>query len=246
MAYSVTAPQFSFVQFNEDSAINHCSWKDPFFEVLPIVNDNDLAFQFFIDGEEAEIDSICSGANGVQVGIANNCAEPALIIFEEVPERARVSSTRALINWAFGLTAFSSVIEVGQCFVIMILIDEQPFCSSTVFKRNDDTCYTTVVDFSNEDNFAGFNYCGGGSSSDADEVDCTPLEIEFTNVPDITIPYTADMLAKYGTVPTVQVWIYDGTGVLVDMGIRVTLDSFPPSQIFADFGGISSGVIKIS
>jgi hypothetical protein len=44
----------------------------------------------------------------------------------------------------------------------------------------------------------------------------------------------------------VAVWIYDETGQLVDMGIRVTFDVYPPTIISADFGGLSSGIIRIS
>lgn len=248
MAVRIISPKFSFVQFNESSTIENCIW-DPMVEVLPVVEDSDIWFQWYLETDtKAEADALC-GDQGtiVRVGIANSCADGNLITFSALPERYRIDDTHVLYNWVHGLPAFQSVIDDGECFIIKIAVNVIPitiFCSG-VFKRFSDSCHTSVLEYGNDDNFADFNYCGG-VSIDQTAVDCTPTEIQFSNLLTITIPYTAQMLAKYGNVPTVQVWIYDNTGVLVDMGIRVTLDSFPPSIIFADFGGLSSGIIKIS
>jgi hypothetical protein len=40
------------------------------------------------------------------------------------------------------------------------------------------------------------------------------------------------------------VWVYDGSE-LVAIGNRVALDALPPTELRFDFGGVSSGFIKI-
>lgn len=245
MAYTIISPKFSFVQFNESPVIQNCNWDD-LFEVLPVVNDSDVWFQFIIESDTSgEADALCSDTGTlVTLGIANSCIDNNLIDFTDLPERFRIDDTHVGYNWVHGFPLFQTVIDDGECFLIRVNVDGTIFCSN-MFKRLTDICYTTEVEYGNDDNFADFNYCGG-APIDSNAEDCTPLEISFTNELSISIPYTAQMLAKYGNVPTVQVWIYDITGVLVDMGIRVTLDSFPPTVIFADFGGTASGVVKIS
>lgn len=75
--------------------------------------------------------------------------------------------------------------------------------------------------------------------------DCSPTIVTFTDVATLDIPYTAAMLEDYGNVPTVQVWIYDGLGRLLNMAITASLDAVPPTQISLDFGGVASGLIVI-
>jgi hypothetical protein len=49
----------------------------------------------------------------------------------------------------------------------------------------------------------------------------------------------------YGDFPTVQVWIYDGTGQLLNMAITAAFDTYPPTMINLDFGGVASGIVVI-
>ena len=69
--------------------------------------------------------------------------------------------------------------------------------------------------------------------------------VPFTSVATLDIPYTSDMQLKYGDVPTVQTWIYDGLGRLVFMGISASFDANPVTLISLDFGGIASGIVVI-
>jgi hypothetical protein len=103
------------------------------------------------------------------------------------------------------------------------------------------------LDYGNEDNAFGFSYCAGANQSiDGGGDTCDPTFIQFTNQLTLAIPYTAAMQAKYGVAPTVSVWIYDGTGTLIDAGLQITLDAFPPTQIDIDLGGSASGFVKIN
>lgn len=248
MSIRILSPEFSFIQFSESDSIEDCQ-TGPLLEVLPVVEDSDIWFQFILETDTApESDDLCGDTGTlVRVGIANSCIENNALTFSELPERYRIDDTHVLYNWVHGFPLFQTVIDDGECFLIKISIFIAPnynFCSG-YFKRSVDTCFTSVFEYGNDDNFADFNYCGGVSIDQA-AADCTPTEITFSNQLNISIPYTAMMLAKYGDVPSVKVWIYNDDGVLADIGILVVLDAFPPSTIYADFGGLASGVVKIS
>jgi len=108
-----------------------------------------------------------------------------------------------------------SEIANGKCFYIRVIVDEVNYCTNC-FQRIPEDCFTSVIDYGNEDNFAGFNYCNGGGV-DGDTDICEPYVVTFTNQSTVAIPYTASLSAKYGPVPTVQVWIYDIDGNLVNI-----------------------------
>ena len=250
MAVRIISPQFSFVNFNESNIIETCGWPN-ITEVLPIVEDDDVWFQFILETDtKSEADALCADEGTmVKLGLCDNCAAANSINFSDIPERGRLDDTHVLYNWIFGFTAFSTIYSIGDCFNVRVTLndgdDSTSFCSGTTWKRMSDTCFTAVLDYYNDDNFAGFDYCGGASVA-SDNVDCTPTEIAFTNQSTVDIPYTAQLLAKYGSVPSVKVWLYNPDGSLYDPGLSITLDSFPPTNIHVDLGGPASGILKIS
>lgn len=166
--------------------------------------------------------------------------------FTETPELYRISDFQVLYNWAHGLPLATDVFAIGECFQIKMIIDEVEYCSNC-FQRIGDDCHTSVLDYGNDENSHGFNYCGGGPVEDGGGGDenCAPLFITFTNVPTLTVPWTASLQAAYGDVPNIQTWIYDLSGVLVRAVIREELDTYPPTELRFDFGGPASGVIRI-
>jgi hypothetical protein len=244
MAITIISPRFSFVQFAESGTVTSCNFRDINL-CLPVYESSDVAFQFVLQTETTEeANELCNPGNeNIELSIAGGCDEDNLLVFEEKPQRFRIGERQVLYLWE-GLPGFDTVREIGQCFVVRVTVNETEFCSNC-FQRIGDTCHTSVIEYSNEENAFGFNYC----MSEGEEVDgavCEPLFITFTNVPTLVIPYTASLLADYGNLPTVQVWIYDTNGELVDMGIRVAFDQYPPTELRFDFGGNASGVIKIS
>jgi hypothetical protein len=249
MAIRIKAPANSFVQFLEADTIDSCQFS-PIVLCLPVFADNDVSFQFILETDtEDEADNLCDLSNSLlTVGIAESCDEEMLIEFPYKAERYRIGTRSVLYNWQNGLPGFATVISKGQCFIIKITLQlpyvVYDYCSNC-FQRIADVCHTSVLEYGNEDNAFGFDYCGGTNIDTDNPQDCDPLIISFTNRATIAIPYTTELQLKYGSAPTVQVWIYDGDE-LVDMGIRVSFDSFPPTLIGADFGGLSSGIIKIS
>lgn len=245
MPYSIQSPRNSFVQFGESSTIQSCNFADITL-CLPVFEDDDVYFQFIVSADtQEEADALCDLENSlVVVGLAENCAGNLIKTFTEKPDRFRISEFQVLYNWSHGLPGFTDVVNVGGCFVIKVTIDETVDACSNCFNRISSDCHTSVLEYGNDDNFAGFNYCNSEGVDPATE-DCDPTFISFTNQATLVIPYTASMIAKYGNVPTIKTWIYDGTE-LVNMTVRQAFDAYPPTELRFDFGGASTGIIKIN
>lgn len=245
MAYRILSPGNSFVQFGESNLVQSCNYSDISL-CLPVYDEDDVYFQFIVSADsEEEADALCDLTNSlVVVGLAENCATELINTFTQKPDRYRISSHQVLYNWSHGLPGFTDVVNVGNCFVIKVIVDEDTEACSNCFNRIASDCHTSVLEYGNEDNFAGFNYCNS-AVVDEDSDTCDPTFISFTNQSTLAIPYTASMLGKYGNVPTLKVWIYEGTE-LVNMSVRQAFDAYPPTELMFDFGGLASGVIKIS
>ncbi len=245
MAYSIITPTNSFVRFDESSIVQSCEFADIEY-CLPVYDEDDIHFQFVIEADsDAEADALCDLSNNmVQLGIVYTCAETFALEFTEKPERFRISGLQVLYNWQNGLPDFTSVVEVGECFKVKVVIDgENEFCTNC-FQRIGADCHTSVIEYGNDDNFAGFNYCNSEPVNDSDSV-CDPTFISFTGETNLAITYTASLLAQYGNMPSVEVWGYVGTDLVRMPGLEIKLDAYPPTVITIDFGGVLSGVIKI-
>lgn len=244
MAYQISTSRFSFIQFAESDQIESCGFTDTDM-CLPIYESGDLKFQWYITADtQEEADALCDlDAASVSVGIVQACSDGFLIEFAQKPQRYRISDTQLLYVWNHGVPGFSTQIEIGECFHIKIEILLQSFCSNCL-QRIKETCYTTVVEYYNDDNAFEFAYCASGEGVGEVTDDCQPTIIQFTNQANMVIPWTASLNAKYGSAPNVQVWVNDG-GELVQAGLRVAYDAFPLTEIRIDFGGTSSGIVKI-
>lgn len=245
MAYTITAPKFSFLQFSESNFIESLSHPDAL-SCLPIYEYTDLAFQVIIKGTEAEADNLCGlGSSLVRIGIVKDCGEDFLVEFSDTPQLFKLSTTEVLMNWPHGLPGFDEAIRVNECFLVKLLVDGTPFCSTCLTRIRSDR-YTSVIEYGSEENSFGFNYCGGVLVGEQEVADCTPIEVQFFNQSIVNIPYTASLRDKFGDMPSVKVWIYNTSGELQDMGVQVTMDGYPPNNISIDMGGPASGIIKIS
>lgn len=246
MAYRILSPRNSFVQFGESSTVQSCSYRDITL-CLPVYDEDDVYFQFIVSADSIEeADALCDLENSlVVVGLASDCASGLIKTFTEKPNRFRISDNQVLYNWSHGLPGFAAVVGVGDCFVIKVAINEDTDACSNCFNRIAGDCHTSVLEFGNEDNFAGFNYCNSTVVGEDAET-CDPTFITFTNQSTLVIPYTASMQAKYGTVPTLKIWLYDTNGELVNMSVRQAFDAYPPTEIRIDNGGPATGVLKIS
>lgn len=247
MAITILSPQFSFVQFGESSQITSCNFRDVHL-CLPVFESDDVSFQFIIQTDtEDEADELCDLTNSkIRIGLVENCSDAFLLEFSSKPERFRIGLRQILYNWTAGFPNFDSVIDTGECFLVKVIIDDTYQSCSNCFQRIGDPCHTSVIEYGNDENAFDFNYCNSeGTLVDIDTI-CEPTFITFTNQATLVIPYTAELMNKYGVMPNVKAWIYDTNSELVDMGIRVAFDTYPPTELRFDFGGNASGVIKIS
>ncbi len=245
MALTILNSQHSFVRFNDPATEPDCIWGDINY-CLPVYSQADIAFQFVIEGTEAEINALCvQDASEVSIAIVADCNTTPLLTFSQKPQRFRLSLTQALYNWPHGLPNFTSVIDIYECFKVQAAVGGVNFCSNC-FERIAEDCYTSVIEYGNDEDAFGFKYCyagdieGGGSA-----LDCNPTVVQFISMATLAIPYTSSMVAKYGNFPTVQAWIYDGLGQLVNMGITIAFDAYPPTVINLDFGGPATGIVII-
>jgi hypothetical protein len=244
MAIRIISPINSFIRFGESNAITSCNFVDINL-CLPVYEEDDIAFQFVAETDTVEeADALCDLTNSlVEVGLSGSCADE-MTPFVAKPERFRISDFQVLYNWSHGLPGFADLFGVGDCFVIKVSVGETEGCSNCLQRIGSD-CHTSVLEYGNDDNAFGFNYCNSGAV-DADQAVCDPTFVTFTNALTLTIPYTAAMVAKYGTVPTLKSWLYDINGELVNMSVRQAFDGYPPTEIRIDLGGLASGILKIS
>lgn len=254
MAISIISPTNSFVRFGEAAADALCLWGNINF-CLPIYAEDDWYFQWVVEGTESEIDSLCTQTGDeITVSLVSDCLAEPLITFAEKPERIRLSTTQALYNWRSSFTGFAGVVAVGECFKVQVTIAATPYgypaeeltSCSNCFERIASDCFTSVVEFGNDEDAFGYKYCYGGNLPGTGGAEnCDPTVVTFVGVATLDIPYTAQLQDQYGPLPTVQVWIYDGTGQLLNMGITAAFDTYPPSMISLDFGGVASGIVVI-
>lgn len=246
MPYSITSPRNSFVQFGGSSLVQSCNFRN--FELcLPVLEEDDVWFQFIVTADtEEEADALCDLANSlISVSIVDECDGSTYKTFTEQPDRYRIGPTQVLYNWQHGLPGFSEVVTIGDCFNIRVQVSEDNSACSNCLQRIADGCHTSVLEYGNEDNAFGFNYCNSEGDADASDP-CDPTFIQFVDVATLVIPYTTSLAAKYGTVPTLKVWIYDVSGELVNMSVRQAFDTYPPTEIRIDLGGPATGILKIS
>lgn len=245
MAYRIISPANSFIRFGESSVTQSCNYANLTL-CLPVYLEDDVWFQFVVGADsEEEADALCDLENSLVVVGIGDC-ENMSKVFTEKPDRYRISANQVLYNWQHGLPGFTDVVSVGDCFSIMVELDETYSACSNCLQRISSDCHTSVVEYGNEDNFAGFNYCNSEGIDSGGDSACEPTFISFTNQSTLVIPYTAGMQAKYGNVPTIKTWLYDGMGQLVNMSVQQALDAYPPTELRFDFGGPGSGIIKIS
>lgn len=272
MGIIIRNPTNSFVRFSEADSFNHPIYGEIKY-CLDIYAEGDYAFQFVLEGAtEGEANALLDlDNNTVTVGLVNECGDSYLLVFAEKPTRAKASERQIAYNWSHGFPDFDTVISIGECFRVKITVaGGYTFCSNCFMRIPTDE-FSSVIEYGNEENSFGFNYCvgdaveedsehcvddgpygggayggayGGGSTGGVGN--CDPTFITFLNVATISFPYTAMYAAKYGDVPSIQVWIYDSNGDLVNAGITVAFDSIPPTVINIDLGGLASGVFRMS
>lgn len=250
MALRIINSTHSFVRFGDPDSFEHCVFGQVRYQ-LPVFAADDVYFQFVVQTDtSAEADALCTiDGSEIDLELVNDCGGTVLLDLPDKPSRARITPTQVLYIWQKSFAGWPGPIQDNECFKIRVFLTtnygQSEFCSN-FFQRITDDCYTSVIEYGNNEDAFGFKYCAGGESEGGDDiVSCEPTIVQFFNEPSLSIPYTAQLQEKYGIVPNVQVWIYDDMGIPTNMGITATFDAIPPTVINADFGGPASGIIVI-
>jgi len=256
----IRSPRFSFVQLATAAygyvpeTYDTCNFPNVQF-CLPVYAYDDVAFMFILQADtEAEADELCALDNPVdkvELGLVRDCGDDFDVNFSDqslYPERVRISATQVLYKWPHGFPGFDSEYSLEDCFKVKVVVHldsgDISACSNC-FQRIGQDCYTSLLEYGSEQNIFGFNYCDGSVEDEEAEICSDPTIIEFTDASTLNIPYTLAMQQSYGQVPTVEIWIWDGSQYVKPF-IQAGFDAYPPTAIIADLGGPGTGFIKIS
>lgn len=178
VSFILSSPKFSFVKFN-DADVNdpeQCCPEDDTF-CLPFYAEGDLRFQFkIVCGSISDTDAIWVLAdNKVQLGLNGGCGNTPIapnLLYNYTTTggysfvKVRTGIKEITYTWAYPLTDFDDYItKCDDCFQLSVrvvqpgdLTDANIFFSNC-FVRICDPCYTSLFDYANDDDFAGFRYC---------------------------------------------------------------------------------------
>ena len=242
--------EHSFIKFGVADTETHCVF-GTIAMYLPVYADTDLAYEFVVQGTSSEIDALCTlDGSEIDMELVNDCGDMSSLTGTIAPQfqRVRLGDTQVLYMWSGTLTGWPGNISSGECFRIRVTVSSSYgslVSCSNILQRITDPCFTSVIEYGNDEDAFGFKYCQGGEIATAGDVSCEPTNITFFNQATLDLPYTAQLQAKYGAIPTVQAWLYDPMGNLINMGITITFDNVPPTNIHFDMGGPASGLVII-
>lgn len=173
-AFNIVSPQFSFVNFNAVPAVEKCCMGDD--DVcLPVINDNDIAFQFSIETDSiadadtvfatdlSQIQLILLDVSGV---VIHNFTVTDSLQFEKY----RTGTNQVTYLWRNPLNGLTSgatpLIQNDICFsfqisatVIFSGTSVNQTATSNCFIRKSGDCFTSVLEYYNDDDYADFEYC---------------------------------------------------------------------------------------
>jgi len=162
MAIAIINNDHSFIQFNAPDSFMHCVFGE-IRQCLPVINPDDIAFQFVVTADSpAEADDLCEAAGyNVDVQLVRHCNDSAPIIeFGAHPTTFRINTNQIAYDFNSGFPGFPYDLKPNECFYIRIKIDDVIKGCSNCLQRITDECFTSVVEYGNEDDAFGFEYCG--------------------------------------------------------------------------------------
>ena len=166
MSYQISSPKYSFIKFNDLDQDDDCCKDDQTF-CLPIFAISDLRFQMKITGsDEAATDTIWALANDkIQLTLHKGTGDIAAAKNFTVDDglyftKIRISATEILYTWTKDLSGLFTHIDCKGCFRLGVKVDGYEGTNySNCFVRICDDCFTSVFEYYNDDDFAGFKYC---------------------------------------------------------------------------------------
>lgn len=178
MAYTLINPPYSFVQlgYAQFTGQKNC-YEHDIKNCLPVIENTDLAFQLILKaGNEAEADAICNAPNNIiqlllLEGIITQPADFEAAILKNFTiddgllfQRYRLNDTEILFYWPHGLPGFKDEVDCNSCFQMGVkIVSEDPVINisapTNCFYRACDDCWTSLLEYSCDENSYGFDYC---------------------------------------------------------------------------------------
>ncbi len=164
------SPKYSFVFFDDEEHVaSYCNECPDF--CIPVIEAGDINFQFNAEADDiADADAIFDTpientrliiATTAGVTIRDWTTTDGLLF-----EKFRTGPTTVTFVWKNDFFAFKDLISCDQCFMLrlftgFIIGGEQEDIETDMncFIRKCDPCYTTVIEYSNEEDGFSFNYC---------------------------------------------------------------------------------------
>jgi hypothetical protein len=169
-AINIISPKYSFVNFNPANSTANCCIGEN--EVcLPVCAETDLIFQFNIttaniqdandlmNNAVSDIQLLLLDVNG---NLVHNWTATDNLLFE----RYRTGATQVTYLWRNTLLGLIGLIQYNQCFSFKIYAStainsnietKEAFSNCFILKSHD--CFTSVLDYANNENYADFQYC---------------------------------------------------------------------------------------
>ena len=170
----ISSPKYSFVQFNAPASGAPCCDEDSSF-CIPVVTESDTYFQFRINcATFAETQDVWNSPIGdmqlvLLKGTGNTPATLAANTLRNWTfddslqfEKNRTGTTEITYQWRQPFKDVMTLVDCDGCFqlaIINVTPNPQIVVFSNCFTRICEDCFTSVLDYNNEDDAYDFRYC---------------------------------------------------------------------------------------
>jgi len=153
---TITSPKYNFVRFGSPEENPCCDMDNTF--CVPIFSDSDNFFQVKTDADATLQLVLLRGtgndASTLSANTLRNWTSGDGLSFDKYN-----TGPGAYIHvWQHAFFNFATYIKCDECFQLALIGGDAPVFSNP-FKRICSDCYTSIVEFYNDDNYAGFEYC---------------------------------------------------------------------------------------
>ena len=168
--FYIVSPKYSFINFNIADTSEKCCMGDNIF-CLPVVNDDDIIFQFNLNFDtlantnhawSAPHDVVKLSLLDVTGAELHNWTTTDSLYFEKY----RTGLTSITYIWRNGLTGLADLIACDKCFSLHVSADftlggtaHHKDATSNCLIRKCNDCFTSVIEYYNDDDYAEFEYC---------------------------------------------------------------------------------------
>ncbi|MDB5200587.1 MAG: hypothetical protein JWO92_2550 [Chitinophagaceae bacterium] len=171
----IISPTYSFIKFDAPEAENNCCDGDEVF-CIPVIKDNDIVFQFIISGDNLTegntiFDTVPENIQLILLGGSDNT--PATVAANTLRnwtiddtlsfEKNRTAANQVTYLWRNIFKDILTLIDCDECFQLAIkatIGDADPLVSiSNCLIRKCDECFTSVLEYYNDEDYAEFMYC---------------------------------------------------------------------------------------